>query len=447
MDDLNPGSDESILKRLPRIIVSGVRYEAALTSRRMVLAERETGIIREDIPYSSIALAVSGLNSIREPVLTISINTDGGGQRSIELIFVYQPGGLNVQNIESCMDILQDHQVILQKAKSPDITGPMTRIQALTPGMQTGKEGQYRPAVPDMGLFGTLRPGRELPPEESQKTPWFIAIAVIVVIIAVIAAGAFLAGQGPGAGTPEVQPDSTAPAVTTTPVITPPVIMTIPVSPAPATQPTQMAVPTNGIWVRISYTGNYTGSLDAQGWGMNVNSSGTQVYQLPVHDTTIHTFIEKGDGSAGKLEVGIYNGGTLVSGGETTKPYGMTELHVPVGPAAGGAVIPAPTHAIQVTPYASLPKVSIPPSGVWVRVFYPGNYIGSIRANGQIREVNSTGDQFFQVPIASGTIDGSIGKQDGSADNLMLEVYRNGALITRSYTSTPFGVADFHAGV
>jgi hypothetical protein len=447
MDNLNPGSDESILKRLPRIIVSGVRYEAALTSRRMILAERETGIIREDIPYSSIALAVSGLNSIREPVLAISINTDGGEQRSIELIFVYQPGGMNVQNIESCVEILQDHHVTVQKTKSLNAAGAMTRVQALTPGMQTGKEGQSRPAVPDMGLFGTLRHDRELPPEESSKTPYFIAIAVIVVIIAVIAAGAFIAGQGPGAGVPEAQPQSTAPAVTDTPVITPPPAMTIPVPPAPATQPPQMAVPANGIWVRISFAGSYTGTLAAQGWGMNVNSSGTQVYQLPVHDTMIHGFIEKGEGSAGKLEVWIYNGGTLVSGGETTKPYGMVELHVPVGPAAGGAVIPAPAPEIQISPYASLPKVSIPPTGVWVRVFYPGNYIGSIRANGQIREVNSTGDQFYQFPIASGTIDGSIEKQDGSADNLMLVVYKNGAMVSQSFTSVPLGVAEVHTGV
>ena len=169
MDKLNPGGDESILKRLPRIIISGVRYEAALTSRRMVLAERETGIIREDIPYSSIALAVSGLNSIREPVLTISINTDDGGQRSIELIFVHQPGGMNIQNIESCMDILQDHQVAVQKIKSPNSAGPINRIQALTPGMQGGVKGQDRPAVPNMGLFSSFRSDRELPRRDPKR--------------------------------------------------------------------------------------------------------------------------------------------------------------------------------------------------------------------------------------------------------------------------------------
>jgi len=313
--------------------------------------------------------------------------------------------------------------------------------------MQGEERGQDRPAVPEMGLFSTFRSGRGLPPEGSRKTPYLIAIAVIVIIVAVIAAGAFLAGRGPAENSPQDHQRSLEPTPASTPEITLPITTAIPVSPAPIETPLEVAVPANGIWVRISYPGNYTGTLEAQGLGIEVNSSGTQFYQLPVHDTTVHCFIEKGDGSAGKLEVEIFNGGALVTGGETTKPYGVVELHTPVGPAGGGAVIPAPSPVIQATPYASLPEVSIPPSGVWVRVFYPGNFVGSIRANGQLREINSTGDQFFQFPITGGIIEGSVGKQDGSADNLILEVYRNGAVVTQSFTSTPFGVVDIHTGV
>ena len=44
-------------------------------------------------------------------------------------------------------------------------------------------------------------------------------------------------------------------------------------------------------------------------------------------------------------------------------------------------------------------------------------------------------------------IDGSIEKQDGSVKNLIIEVYKDGALISQSYTSTPLGVVDIHTGV
>ena len=447
MADLNLGGDESVQKKLPRIIVGGIRYEAVLTTRRIILAERENGTIREDIPYQDIVLAVAGQNSIREPQLRLTIASPAGEQRSIDLIFVYQPAGMNVQNIESCMEILNEHKVAVQKSGCHDAAGPMSRIQALTPGMAAGNRAQSRPAVPDMGLMSTFGSGGAPVPEDSQKTPWLIPIIVVAGILAVIFLGVFLAGQGPGEEMPVSATATPSPTATRTPVITPPVTTIIPVLPANTPPAPRTAVPTNGIWVRISYQGNYTGTLEAKGWGIDVNSCGTQYYLVPLHDTMIHSFIEKGDGSAGKLEVGIYNGGTLVSEGRTTRPYGIVELHVPVGPAAGGAVIPPSPTKVQVSPYSSLPFVNVPPSGVWVRVFSTRNYTGSIRANGQETLINSSGDQFYQIPIASGAIDGSVEKQDGSKNNLIIGIYKDGAVIIQSYTSAPFGVAEIHTRV
>ena len=450
MDKLNPGGDESILKRLPRIIISGVRYEAALTSRRMVLAERETGIIREDIPYSSIALAVSGLNSIREPVLTISINTDDGGQRSIELIFVHQPGGMNIQNIESCMDILQDHQVAVQKIKSPNSAGPINRIQALTPGMQGGVKGQDRPAVPNMGLFSSFRSDRELPPEGSQKTPYLVAVAIIVVIIAVIAAGAFFAGQGPAAGVPDDHPDSAAPAVTNTPVITPPATMTIPATPDPKDSEPQVVLPQNGIWTKISSPGNYTGTLKAGGWETAINSTGNQLYQMPVQNTLIEGMIEKSDGTGNNMDVEIINGGVVVWSGATAKPYGIVDIHVPIGAAiiSEPAATPVPTAVIaEPTPDTSLELVPVPPTGVWIRVAYPGDFTGTIRANGFGRKVSSSGVQLYQMSISSGTVESEFTKEDGTTKNLVVQLFKDGTQVTYGNTSRPGGVVEIQAMV
>jgi hypothetical protein len=208
-------------------------------------------------------------------------------------------------------------------------------------------------------------------------------------------------------------------------------------------------IPTNGVWAQISYPGKYTGYLGAQGRQIEVNSSGTRYYQLPVDDAMIEGMIEKMDGSSEKLEVGIYNGGTLVSKSETTKPQGLVDIHVMVGPAIGngGTVIVPPPTENKISPYASLPQTIIPPSGVWVRVFYPGNFLGSIGANGQMKNVNSTGDRFYQLPITNGMIDGSVEKQDGSVKNLIIEIYKDGVLISQSFTSTPRGVVDIHTEV
>ena len=126
---------------------------------------------------------------------------------------------------------------------------------------------------------------------------------------------------------------------------------------------TPIIIPTNGIWIEVSYPGNFTGYIGAQGRRIEINSSGTRLYQLPVDNAMIEGTIEKQDGSDDKLEVGIYNGGALVSKIETRKPWGLIEIHMPVGPANGGIVVSAPPLEIQVSPYASLPRAYIPLPG------------------------------------------------------------------------------------
>ena len=284
--------------------------------------------------------------------------------------------------------------------------------------------------------------------EAPERSPLMI-VAAVVLIIAILAGGAFVVGQVMNAKNAPVNQSTTVAEITTTAV--PPPTPT----PAPESQAVSgtgssappVTVPTNGIWVKVSYPRNYTGYIGAKGRQIDLNSTGTRFYQLPVEGGLIEGSIEKQDGSLDKLEVGIYNREVLVSASETRKPWGLIDLHIPVGPATGGMVIPTPVPEIQVSPYASLPAARIPPTGVWVRVFYPGNFLGSISANGQMMAVNSTGDQFYQFPIANGLIDGSIEKQDGPVKNLIIEVYKDGALVSRSYTSTPQGVAKMHTKV
>ena len=454
MGDLNPGGDESVLKKLPRIIVGGIRYEAALTTRRIILAERETGTIREDIPYQDIVLAVAGQNSIREPQLRLTIASPAGEQRSIDLIFVYQPAGMNVQNIESCMEILNDHQVAVQKSGSRDATGPMSRVQALTPGMAAGNRAQSRPAVPDMGLMSTFGSGGVPVPEDSQKTPWLIPIIVIAGILVVIFLGVSLAGQGPGEEMPvsATATPSPTPAITSvvTMAVTQPVSTEVTVTSAPIESAVRSAFPPNGIWIRVSYPGNYTGSIKAKGWGADIPSIGTFQTQLPVDNALIEGSIEKTDGSAELLEVEISNGGRIIWRGTTTKPFGMVELRVPTGPSIindpGPAPEPLPVAAAP-TPDPSLTLKPIPANGVWVRVSYAGDFSGTVAGNGVEQTVAGTGDQFFQIPVAKGFIDAEVVKDDGSDRGMVVQLFKDSTLLVNRHTSRPFGVVDIHTPV
>jgi hypothetical protein len=109
--------------------------------------------------------------------------------------------------------------------------------------------------------------------------------------------------------------------------------------------------------------------------------------------------------------------------------------------------IPAPTVQPTVTPQATIilttqPEVLIPPTGVWVRVIYPGNFTGSIGSAGKMRPVTGSGDKFYQVPTVDGIVQALIQKLDGSGNVLTAEVYRNGTMVKNVSITAPRGTID-----
>ena len=123
----------------------------------------------------------------------------------------------------------------------------------------------------------------------------------------------------------------------------------------------------------------------------------------------------------------------------------------PIAPEAVAGLAPSaqtPAAAPAATPEVTVPPppptIAIPPSGVWVRVQYPGTFIGSVGAKGFLRQVNATGDMFYQILAKDDIIDISIGKQDASGDPLTVGLYKDGGLVKQSTTSTPRGIIDLH---
>jgi hypothetical protein len=93
-------------------------------------------------------------------------------------------------------------------------------------------------------------------------------------------------------------------------------------------------------------------------------------------------------------------------------------------------VTPAPT------------QLMIPPNGVWVRVAYPGTFTGMIGTPGDLREVTNSGDLFYQIPTTNGTVAVSLQKKDGSADKIVIELYKNGVMVKQDSTVAPKGIVE-----
>jgi hypothetical protein len=107
------------------------------------------------------------------------------------------------------------------------------------------------------------------------------------------------------------------------------------------------------------------------------------------------------------------------------------------------------TPTVQLTPSPKTTQVTtvvpvkmIPEKGIWVRIDYAGNYTGRIGASGDLKQVNASGEQYYQLAITEGIVEATIQKQDGSGKALTIEVYQNGRMMARSTKTTPLATID-----
>jgi hypothetical protein len=122
---------------------------------------------------------------------------------------------------------------------------------------------------------------------------------------------------------------------------------------------------------------------------------------------------------------------------------------MPVTPAITTAATMTPTTIATQTPVPQitlaptpLPTAMIPERGIWVKVQYSGNFTGRIGTSGNLKEVNGSGDQYYQIPINDGIVEALLQKEDGSANVLTVEIYQNGKMVARSTKATPFGAVE-----
>jgi len=116
---------------------------------------------------------------------------------------------------------------------------------------------------------------------------------------------------------------------------------------------------------------------------------------------------------------------------------------LPVGTTAPATAVVTETPA----PAATTAAVSIPALGVWVRITYANRFIGTVGTPGAERDVGDTGDKIYQISTSTGTAVASVKKKDGSADELAVELYKDGNLVTRKSTTAPNGLVEIQVSL
>ncbi|MCX6687360.1 MAG: hypothetical protein NT112_03120, partial [Methanoregula sp.] len=133
-----------------------------------------------------------------------------------------------------------------------------------------------------------------------------------------------------------------------------------------------------------------------------------------------------------------YRGGTppVQAPVETVPPTIMPTTPLPT-------TLPTPSPIVTTALPTTPPPPLVPPTGVWIKVNYPGGWKGSFGVPGNLPQVTGNGDQFYQIPAGDGIVQVSIQKNDGSGNELVVDIYKNGVLVQRGNTTKPRGTVEY----
>lgn len=85
-------------------------------------------------------------------------------------------------------------------------------------------------------------------------------------------------------------------------------------------------------------------------------------------------------------------------------------------------------------------QVTIPPTGVFVKVSYLGAFNGTYGMTGSMQEVKNSGDRVYEIINATGNVSATFYKLDGSTKHdITVELWKNGKSLTSAKNSTSFG--------
>ncbi len=344
-------SDEAILLSTHNIVINTIPAEAILTSMRLILVDSSHPQFKpHDIPFAALETVMIGENSGNNPVLSITVVTTGDTRQTLGIVFCQPPKTKRTGERDSWAVKLKELSTISQGghgAQPTDLAPPWIPGSLAAEGSGEKSNAQdlsdkYRnpPLVPK-------RPRREDP----SKNRTIIAASAIAIIVIAIVCGIFFFAPGLLAKNVIPVPPATTPVATSIPTpapvrtalpsvaVTPQPLRTTEITPVPATA--LSIVPQTGVWVRINYSGNFTGSVGTSGRMRDVTGSGNRLYQIPARDEVVEGTLQKMDNSGNILTVEVYNEGKLVTRSTTTTPGGEIDIHADLKAAQSVAANPS----------------------------------------------------------------------------------------------------------
>lgn len=188
--------------------------------------------------------------------------------------------------------------------------------EAMATGRGEGTESSHQPAAE------TTSSDQKLPPPSpgpGYRNKSFIAITAGILIILLIAGAVIL-----------YSPYSAAPGINQTLVPTPGSEQTLVPNPSlqPVSVPTQQVIQQTGVWVRVVYSRNYSGSIGIPGRVRDISGSSEKMYKLFDGDGVAQIKIHKEDNTGDLLTVELYREGEMIDSRKISSPMGSIEFMI-----------------------------------------------------------------------------------------------------------------------
>ena len=129
--------------------------------------------------------------------------------------------------------------------------------------------------------------------------------------------------------------------------------------------------------------------------------------------------------------------GSPASGTVTGKPTATA--------ASSGSASATKTPAVVV---ATTTPVTVPASGITLKVDYIGSFSGTYSTNGETTKIKNSGIRIYEVANATGSVTAVVQKGDNTATHaLTVTIYKDGRQLATNSTSSSYGQVTVQAAV
>lgn len=195
-------------------------------------------------------------------------------------------------------------------------------------------------------------------------------------------------------------------------------------------RPTQTEAPTTAsspdFQVRVSYDGEWSGTIGGDGSSRSVDGSGTETFDVQGDPFIVSANAQKRDEGTGTLTVQILKNGEVIAQRTTSARYGVAQV----------------TSEDGIQTASSGNSGSSSQSTFEVRIQYSGEWTGSIGQGGSVKSVDGSGTETFSIDGEPTIISANAQKQDDSSNELTVQVLKDGEVVKETSTSAEYGVAQ-----